>query len=235
MAAVFRKGRKRYRKQFARETPGKGVEMASDAQSLPKEPPSKPALPKPAPAIADAREAEVAKLREQVQALQGTLADEQRRAETYLNELKYLRADFDNYQKRLRREFDELAEVSGQRLVVKLLGTLDELELAVTSAQKASGNEALVTGVEMVLKKLKEVLRQEGLSSIEAVRKPFDPGLHEAALKVPSEEAPEGTVVEEIRRGYMFKGKVVRPSIVKVASTPSSGQEAPSRSESEAK
>jgi len=203
---------------------------------LPKEPPSKEALPKPepTPAIAHAQ-AEVVKLRQQVEALGKALAEEQQRAETYLNELRYLKADFDNFQKRLRREFDELAELSSQRLVVKLLGTLDELELAVASAQKASGNEAFVTGVEMVLRKFKEVLRQEGLSSIEALGKPFDPGLHEAALKVPSEEAPEGTVVEEIRRGYMFKGKVVRPSIVKVASTPSSGQEAPSRSESEAK
>ncbi|MEM3046444.1 MAG: nucleotide exchange factor GrpE [Candidatus Bathyarchaeia archaeon] len=209
--------------------------MASDAQSLPKEPPSKPAFPKPEPqpAITDAQ-AEVVKLTGQVEALQKALVEEQQKAEKYLNELKYLRADFDNYQKRLRREFDGLAELSNQRLVAKLLGTLDELELAIAAAQKASGTEAWVAGFEMVLRKLREVLRQEGLSAIEAVGKPFDPGLHEAAVKVPSETAPEGTVVEEIRRGYTFKGKVIRPAVVKVASAPPSGKGAPSQTEGEA-
>jgi len=210
--------------------------MSSDAQSLPKEPPSKAALPKPepAPAITEAHEAEVAKLKEQIEALQRTLADEQRRAETYLNELKYLRADFENFQKRLRREFDELAELSSQRLVTRLLGTLDELELAVASAQKNAADKAFATGVEMVLKKFKDVLRQEGLSEIEAVGRPFDPRVHEAAAKMPSDEAPEGTVIEEIRRGYMFKGRVIRPSVVKIASAPSIREEAPWKAESEA-
>ena len=75
----------------------------------------------------------------------------------------------------------------------------------------------MVEGVELVKKKLVSILEKEGLERIEAVGQKFDPNKHEAMIQVPTNDHEEGTIVEEIRPGYAFKGQVIRPSLVKVA------------------
>ena len=97
---------------------------------------------------------------------------------------------------------------------------IDELELAVKSGRETENKDALIKGVEIVLKKMYSTLESEGLSKIEAIGKPFDPKLHEAVVKVNTEEYPDGTVIEEVRKGFILNGKVIRPSMVKIASTP---------------
>jgi len=92
----------------------------------------------------------------------------------------------------------------------------DELELAVRRAGESEQNPVLLEGVEMVLKRLQNLLVKEGVERINGVGSKFSPDLHEAALRVPSDEE-EGTIVGEIRPGYLLKGRVLRPSIVKVA------------------
>jgi molecular chaperone GrpE len=150
------------------------------------------------------------------------LDDEKKRAEEYLTRLKYVQADFENLKKRVDRQLEEVTNYCNERLIIELLDVADELEMAVKSSCSSNSTEALIQGVEMTLKKLKKVLQNEGVSPIECLNKPFDPSKHNAISKVEKEGIEESTVIEEVRKGYVMKGKVIRPSIVKIALKPSS-------------
>lgn len=154
----------------------------------------------------------------EVEELRALLDAEKRRSDDYLTRLRYLQADFDNYRKRTEREVKEVADFSTVRLMRKLLPVVDELELAVASAGSsgAEGNGAILEGVTMVLKNLNGVLEGEGLKRIEAVGRPFNPEFHEAVERVEGRRAKSDTVVEEVRRGFLFRDRVLRPSMVKV-------------------
>ncbi|MDI3280365.1 MAG: nucleotide exchange factor GrpE [Bacillota bacterium] len=128
-----------------------------------------------------------------------------------------LQADFENYRKRAQKERWELIASANEELIRKLLPVLDHLELALA----APGSEGEIKkGVAMTLEQLKGILAEEGLKPITAVGQPFDPFLHEALTQVYLPETPAGTVVEELRRGYRFRERVLRPSLVKVAGPP---------------
>ncbi len=143
------------------------------------------------------------------------LEKEREKANDLLNRLKYLQADFENYRKRVEKQMNETAQYGNMRLITELLPVIDELECAVETGRK-SGDKLLVEGVEMTLKKLRGVLEREGVSMIKASGEHFDPNKHEAVLRV-QVEGKNGEVIEEIRKGYMLKGMVIRPSLVKVA------------------
>jgi len=147
--------------------------------------------------------------------LEMNLEEERKRNEEYLTSLRYLQADFEKYRKRVEREMGELEEFSTLGLVRKLISVLDDLDLAVTSATKAE-DKGLLEGVRMVQKNLNSALESDGLQAIKAVGMPFDPSKHEAVDKVQGKNNTEDTVIEELRKGYTFKGKVLRPSSVKV-------------------
>jgi len=147
--------------------------------------------------------------------LERNLEEERKRNEEYLTSLRYLQADFENYRKRVEREMGELEEFSTLGLVRKLISVLDDLDLAVASATKAE-DKGLLEGVKMVQKNLNSALEAEGLKTINAVGAPFDPSTHEAVDKVQGKGNSEDMVIEELRKGYTFKGKVLRPSAVKV-------------------
>jgi len=153
----------------------------------------------------------------EVKKLKTALAEEERKSKEYLNRLKYLQADFENYRKRVEKEIYEVARASNEKLIVNLLGVIDELELALRSGQETENKQALLEGVQMTLKKLYATLGQEGLARIESIGKSFDPRLHEVVTKVPVEESDEHVIVEEIRTGYVLRDKVIRPSMVKIA------------------
>lgn len=153
------------------------------------------------------------------------LNEEKKRAEDYLTRLKYVQADFENLKKRVDRQLEEVAKYCNERLIIDLLDVVDELEMAVKSSCSSNSTEALIQGVEMTLKKLKKVLQNEGVSPIECLNKPFDPSKHNAVAKIEKEGAEESTVIEEIRKGYIMKEKVIRPSIVKIAVKPSSNSQ----------
>jgi len=147
------------------------------------------------------------------------LEDEKKRSEDYLNRLKYLQADFENLKKRFDRETEQIKCYCTERLVTQLLEVVDELELAVEAANSSDNpQKTLVEGVEMTLKKLKKVLEQEGVSAIEhSEGKVFDPACHNAIAAETREDAKVCSVIEEIRKGYTMKNKVLRPCIVRVA------------------
>lgn len=129
-----------------------------------------------------------------------------------------LRAEFENFRRRTRQEADELRKRAAQDLVEALLPVIDNLERATLSTEAAEGvPESFVSGIEMIYKQFLSELEKVGLQKIEAVGTPFDPGLHEAVLHEETEEHPDGHVMEELRRGYIFADRVIRPSMVKVA------------------
>lgn len=148
--------------------------------------------------------------------LEALLEEERRKAGGYLTRLKYMQADFENYRKRREKELREVEESSLRGLVMTLLSVVDELELAVENAKKSGSGGELLEGVKMVHKKLVSSLAAAGLQRIDCVGKPFDPLLHEAVEKVQGHSGDKDVVLEEIRRGYVFRDRVVRPSMVKV-------------------
>lgn len=128
-------------------------------------------------------------------------------------------AEFDNYRKRVERERRELSEAAAADLIRDLLPIIDDLEraMAVSRRDAASADSALLTGVELIHRQLLEQLRRRGVETIDAVGQMFDPQVHEsvAADHVPGK--PDGEILEEFRRGYRAAGRLLRPSMVKVA------------------
>jgi molecular chaperone GrpE len=140
---------------------------------------------------------------------------EKQRAEEYYASLQRLKAEFDNFRKRTQKEKEDLAKYGAERLLVRLLPVLDNLERALNTAAQVPEN-SLQTGVEMIYRLLQKVLEEEGLEPIPAVGCAFDPNLHEALLSEAS-EAEENSILAELEKGYYLKGRVIRPSRVKVS------------------
>jgi len=144
------------------------------------------------------------------------LEKEKAKSNDYLRRLQYLQADFENYRKRVEKEMSDNRQFGNQRLLSDLIIVNDELELALGEAEESRENPTIVEGVGMVHKRLQALLSKEGVEKIRSLGSRFNPDFHEAALRVESDKE-DGTIVEEIRQGYMLRGKVLRPSIVKVA------------------
>ena len=171
------------------------------------------------------KQSEEVETKPQIEELMRDLETEKQRSQDYLDRLKYAQADIENVKKRYDRQLEEARKYCTEPLVVKLLEVLDELELAVKHAQSSNNAETLVQGVEMTLKKLQKVLKDEGVTVIEALGKPFDPSKHVAVARIEKDDADECAVIEEVRKGYMMREKVIRPSIVKVTAKSSSKPE----------
>ncbi|MHB8836670.1 MAG: nucleotide exchange factor GrpE [Candidatus Methylomirabilia bacterium] len=130
-----------------------------------------------------------------------------------------LQAEFENYRKRQQRDREELNRQAKERVLGELPGIVDNLERALQHAAAAgAAPETLAQGVELVCRQLQEVLTRFGAEPIAALGALFDPHLHEAMARVETNgDPPDGTVIEEYRRGYMLDGKVLRPALVAVA------------------
>ncbi|MFQ5763091.1 MAG: nucleotide exchange factor GrpE [Candidatus Bathyarchaeia archaeon] len=162
-------------------------------------------------------EEEAGAVREDMSSLKEALQKEREKVEEYLNRLKYLQADFQNYQKRVQKEIGEASRLASEKLMVELLSVLDDLERAVGVGKKAEDKKLMLAGLEMVLKEFTDILKRQGLNPIEALGKPFNPALHEAVSQVETDEYEDDTITQELRKGYIFNNKVIRPSMVQVA------------------
>ena len=164
--------------------------------------------------------------KEKTGGLEQQLEAEKKRSQDYLTRLKYLQADFENLKKRSDRQIEEAKSYCTERLVVQLLEVQDELEMAVKNAESEGSVQTLIEGIQMTLKKLRKVLEQEGVSSIECeAGKVFNPSCHNAVAVTERDDVEACLVTEEVRKGYTMKDKVIRPSIVKVAVKSSKSQE----------
>ena len=134
--------------------------------------------------------------------------------EELIDTLQRLQADFDNYRKRAARDQEALVARAGERIVKELLPTLDDLERALEAAEEHQ-EAKLEEGVKLVHRQLQQLLEREGLAPVETDGK-FDPHVHEALLKQPS-ESEEGSVVEVLQKGYRLGDRVLRPARVVVA------------------
>ena len=134
-----------------------------------------------------------------------------------INRLKRLQADFDNYRKRTQREKEEMAELAGSEFVKKLLPVLDNFERALKVEDDFKEESSFKKGIAMIYEQFYNILNEAGVEPIETVGEQFDPTKHEAVMRVESSEHDDNTVIEEIRKGYRIKGKIIRPAMVKVA------------------
>jgi molecular chaperone GrpE len=131
-------------------------------------------------------------------------------------------ADFDNFKKRAAREKVEAAQYASFTLLQKLLPVLDNFEMALTAAQTAQGDKlaSFQSGITMIQQQLKNALMEIGLEEIEAAGKPFDPNFHEAISEQEDADSPEGHVLQQLRKGYRLKDRLLRPATVIVAKKP---------------
>jgi molecular chaperone GrpE len=132
------------------------------------------------------------------------------------------RADLENYRKRAVRERQEAVQGAQVALLERLLPALDSLDMAMAATNSAAGEnlEAMKTGLVLVHQQLKSTLAEAGLEEIDAARQVFDPNVHEALSQMESAEVPEGHVLQQIRKGYKFRDRLVRPASVIVAKPP---------------
>jgi molecular chaperone GrpE len=155
---------------------------------------------------------------EQIEELKAQAA----KAAEHWDRLLRLTADLDNYKKRAARERQDAVKFAHEGLMQKLIPVLDNLEsaLAAVQASETADAKTLLTGVQMIHSQLKAVLSEAGLEEVEAHGKPFDPNLHEAVSQAESAEHPEGHVMQQLRRGYRLRERLLRPATVVVAKPP---------------
>ena len=134
-------------------------------------------------------------------------------------------ADFDNFKKRAAREKQEATKFANENLLAKLVPVLDALDMALAATQNTQNQTAqsLQTGINMVYQQLKSVLNEGGLEEVNATGKAFDPNLHEAVAQKETTEVPEDHVVEQMRKGYKLRDRLLRPASVVVAKHPKAG------------
>ncbi len=126
-------------------------------------------------------------------------------------------AEFENFRRRAERERSEFLQFAGMELVGSLVPVLDDFERAL---KVETSDKEYAKGVELIYQRFFDQLKKTGLEPIEAAGKPFDPNFHQAIERVHTDEVPDQTVLEEYQRGYNFKGKLLRPAMVKVAVKP---------------
>ena len=159
---------------------------------------------------------EISSLRSQFKALKEELESTDKEADEYLDYLKRLKAEFENYKRRSQKERERIVSWSNEDLIKQCLPVLDDLERAVDSSQQSKNLASLVQGMVMILEKLRAILQKQGLQEIKAKGEEFNPHFHEALMSVNLAEYPDNLVVEEMRKGYKLNDKILRPAMVKV-------------------
>lgn len=150
--------------------------------------------------------------------LENELAALKEEKDKIYNQMLRTQADFENFKRRTRQEYEQMSIYAREELVKKILPVLDSLERAVACFDAATENaRKWQEGVELTLRQFQNVLKTDGLEEVLALNELFDPQYHEAMLQEESDQVEHPTVVEELQKGYKYKGKLVRPALVKVA------------------
>jgi molecular chaperone GrpE len=157
-------------------------------------------------------------------AADGIEAKEKELKETY-DRLLRTTAEFENYKKRMAREMDEFRKYANQSLLREMLSIVDHIELALQAAGATGSEKTIADGLNLTLKELTRILEKFNVTPVESAGKPFNPEVHEAILREPSERLPENSVVREMQKGYMINGRLLRPALVVVAAPPAASAE----------
>ena len=157
-----------------------------------------------------------AAMQEEIEALKGQVDGLNKDLQEKKDRLLRLQADFDNFRRRSAKEREEISAVVTQNFCKDMLPLLDNFERAMAAETKDV--EAFQKGVEMIFTQFQEILKKNGLEHIEAVGQKVDPNFHQAVMRVEDPEKEDDTVAQELQKGYMVKGRVIRPSMVQVVS-----------------
>jgi molecular chaperone GrpE len=152
---------------------------------------------------------------EAVPVLLSTLAVSKAEAASYLDAMQRIAAEFDNFRKRAARERDDIVDRASQRLIEKLLPTLDSFVAALAYEPQTEGETRLLAGLGDTHRLLMDALAEEGFEPIDANDVPFDPAVHEAVTG-PTGDGDGDLIVSELRRGYLLRGRVIRAALVAV-------------------
>ena len=155
------------------------------------------------------------------------LREQATKAEEYYDRLQRQVAEADNLRKRLAKEKQDAIRYANESLIVELLPTIDNFEMAINAAQKSGNNsiDSLKTGIEMIYTQIKRTLEEIGVTEIDATGETFDPSQHEAMSRIKTSKAEEGTVLEQTRKGYRLRDRLLRAASVVVAIAPDEAQE----------
>jgi len=168
------------------------------------------------------------KLLADIEQLKGEVDRAQQQSDEYLGLLQRERAEFNNYRRRTAEERERELGLAGEDLIRKVLAIADDFDRAIDTRPADLADNSWVGGVAAIDRKLRALLESEGVTAIEAAAgRRFDPREHEAIANVPGTERRDGEIVEELRRGYRLRDRVIRPALVAVAEGGSPGATEP--------
>jgi molecular chaperone GrpE len=153
------------------------------------------------------------KLKRQAEILKKVVKEREELKDKYLRTL----AEMDNFRKRIKKEKEEYYKFALSEFLFSLLPIIDNLERALNSKSPANSEQSIISGIKMIFKQLLDLLKKNEVKEIEALGKSFDPNIHQALSKEEKEGIKEPTVVEVYQKGYSYQGRLLRPSLIKVA------------------
>ncbi len=159
---------------------------------------------------------EVERLKASLEEQKKIAEEKEKLAKDYLNDLKRVKAEFDNFRKREMIYRQNFLKTANRDLIIKLLPILDDIERALVESKKHGETGAIIEGFELIYRKFLTILEKEGVKQIESIGKKFDPKYHEAVATVSDKNREDYEIVEEIRKGYLMNEEVLRPAQVKV-------------------
>jgi len=141
----------------------------------------------------------------------------QKERDSLYDRLLRKQAEFENFKKRTDREKSEYIQFASSDLIRELLNALDSFELAIRNAGSEASAQNMLQGFSLIYKQFQDTLARFGLKPIEAKGQTFDPNIHQAVTTTATDDVAENTVVEELRKGYMLNGRLLRPAMVSVS------------------
>lgn len=198
-----------FEEKAASEPKNAGAQNAEEAQ--------KEEQSKPDQKTADGDHPDVADLNKKISDQEAEIDTLKKNGQDLNNRWLRTQADFDNFRKRTIKEKADARKYRSQDLVTDLLEPLDNFKRALSVDTATEEGTSLKKGMEMVMKKLEEALKKEGVEEIESLGKPFDPKVHQAVMQEKSEDHDPGLVIQVLQAGYLLNGRVIRPAMVKVS------------------
>lgn len=153
----------------------------------------------------------------ELEIMRQSLEEKNKKTDEYHEQLLRLRADFDNYRKRVEKEKVEFAKYNSEGLILKFLSLFDDFQRAKRAIEDSDNLKTLTSGVNLIYKNFYNFLKQEGVKEIKSVGEILDPTKHHAVMQVESEKNKDDEIVEELQKGYILHDKVIRPAMVKVS------------------
>lgn len=148
------------------------------------------------------------------------LKEKSRKADEYYDRLLRLQAEFENTKKRLAREKEDFVKFANDELISSMLPVVDNFRRAVENTHESHSLSDVLAGIKLIERQFEDVLKEFGLTAIETAGKKFDPHYHQAVLQEETDEFEDGMIIEEMQRGYLLNGRLLRPAVVKVAKKP---------------